>query len=81
MKALARKAKNPMDIYLNDFEPDPVNEFMQFKHIIKFYKMKCFNIEVIMENELQITSPNNEVALRMYLSMKETNYTVERSFS
>ena len=57
IESLKRNAKNLVYTYPNDLEPDLVNELMQFRHVIGFYKRnddecpEMFQYRIIMENE------------------------------
>ncbi|KAE9521910.1 hypothetical protein AGLY_017717 [Aphis glycines] len=86
---LLLSATNLVNIYSEDLEATLGNELLQFNSLVNLRQKDCgkeeswelFLFRILYEDNLKVTFPNIEIALRMYLVLMVANSSGERSFS
>ncbi|XP_050063061.1 zinc finger MYM-type protein 1-like [Aphis gossypii] len=86
---LLLSATNLVNIYSEDLEATLGNELLQFNSLVNLRQKDCgkeeswelFLFRILYEDNLKVTFPNVEIALRMYLVLMVANSSGERSFS
>ena len=89
---ILKRTPNIVSSYQEDLEESLGDELMQFTELLKTNVAAAINngkhealelqfYKLIMENSLESCFPNVEIVLRIYLSLMNTNCSIERSFS
>lgn len=86
---LLLSATNLVNIYSEDLEATLGNELLQFNSLVNLRQKDCrkeeswelFLFRILFEDNLKVTFPNVDIALRMYLVLRVANSSGERSFS